>query len=97
MRSILLSFILLLGVSALNPADANASNEKAAEAALNNVDAIQAMALANQWKWSKEKIKTYVNSREVVFTFPSGRVKKVPLPKEKMIVAVAPFIRRTHS
>ena len=55
-----------------------------------------ALAIANQWRWTKKEIKSYVDSREVVFKFPDGRVKKVPLPKNKMIVAIAPYIRRTH-
>ncbi len=96
MRSILLSFILLLGISALNPADANAMDERATETALNNVDAVQAVAIANQLKWTNRKVKTYVNAHEVVFKFSNGRVKKIPLPDEKMLVAVAPYISRTH-
>ena len=34
--------------------------------------------------------------REVVFEFPKGRVKKIPLPEEKMLVAVAPYVNKTH-
>jgi hypothetical protein len=40
------------------------------EAVLENVDAIQALAIANQWKWSNKEIKSSVNSQEVVFQFP---------------------------
>jgi hypothetical protein len=54
------------------------------------------MAIANQWKWSQKDVKTSVTAREVVFQFSDGTVKKVPLPQEKMLVAVAPYIRRTH-
>jgi hypothetical protein len=32
----------------------------------------------------------------VVFEFPNGRVKKIPLPEEKMLVAVAPYVNKTH-
>jgi hypothetical protein len=66
------------------------------EAKLKNVDAIQAMEIANQWKWTQEEIKSHVTSREVVFEFPKGRVKKIPLPEEKMLVAVAPYVNKTH-
>ncbi len=71
-------------------------DKKSDEAALNNVDAVQAMAIANQWKWSKEEIKSYVTPQEVVFEFSNENVKKIPLPEEKMVVAVAPYIDRTH-
>ena len=93
MRSALLSFILFLGIGSLNPADAIQGDEKAAEARLNNIDAIQAMAIANQWRWSKGKIKSSVTPREVIFKFSNGRVKRIPIPKDKMVVAVAPYIR----
>lgn len=96
MKYLLLSFILLLGISSLLPRYALQGDEKSAEAALNNVDAIQAMAIANQWKWFKKKIKSHVTTREVVFKFPNGKVKRIPLPEEKMVVAVAPYIKRTH-
>jgi len=72
-------------------------DEKSAQAVLDNLDAVQAMAVANQWKWSQDKIKTHVTTREVVFKFSDGKVKRIPLPKEKMVVAVAPYIRKTHA
>ena len=90
------SFILLLGISSLLPTCALQSDEKSAEATLNNVDAIQAMAIANQWKWFKKEIKSYVTPREVVFKFSNGKIKRILLPEEKMVVAVAPYIKQTH-
>jgi hypothetical protein len=91
-----LPYIILLGISLLLPAYGVQAEEKSAEATLKNVDAVQAMAIANQWKWSKPKIRSYVDSKEVVFELSNGRVKRIPLPEEKMIVAVAPYVRRTH-
>jgi len=90
-------FILLLWVSSLIPAYAQQGDEKSVDTILKNADAIQAMAIANQWKWSKKEIKSYVTSREVVFKFPEGKVRKVPLPNDKFLVAVAPYIKRTHN
>ena len=87
-----LGFLLVLG--SLFAACGLRADEN--EAQLKNVDAIQAMEIANQWKWSKEKIKSHVTTREVVFEFPNGRVKKIALPEEKMLVAVAPYVTRTH-
>ena len=92
MKSIVLSFILLLGLSSLFSACGPQGDEKL----LNNVDAVQAMAIANEWKWSKKEIKSFVTSREVVFKFSKDKVKRILLPEEKMLVAVAPYINKTH-
>ena len=96
MRSVLLSFILFFGISSINPAYGGQSDEKSDEAFLNNVDAVQAMAIANQWWWFKKDIISYVTPREVVFKFSNGKVIRIPIPKDKMVVAVAPYIRQTH-
>jgi hypothetical protein len=96
MRFPLPAFILLFGITLLVPACSGQGGGKSDEAALKNVDAVQAIAIANQWKWSKKEIKSYVTPREVIFEFPNGRVKKIPLPKDKMYVAVAPYITQTH-
>ncbi len=81
------------------------SNEESLEAALDGIDAVQAMALANEWRWSPMKIISVVTTREIIFTFPSKKVKynlnkgnerRIPLPDDKMVVAVAPYIKQTH-
>lgn len=92
MKSIVLSFILLLGLSPLFSACGPQGDEKL----LNNVDAVQAMAIANEWNWSKKEITSFVTPQEVVFKFSKDKVKKIPLPTDKMLVAVAPYINRTH-
>ena len=94
MKYLSVSFILLLGLGSLFTACGLLADEN--EAALENVDAMKAMEIANQWKWSKKEIKSHVTTREVVFEFPKGRVKKIPLPEEKMLVAVAPYVNQTH-
>ena len=70
--------------------------ESALMSQLDGLNAHQALALANQWHWEKQPVRTHVTSKEVVFQFESGTVKKIPLPPEEMMVAVAPFINRTH-
>lgn len=96
MKAHVIALILLLGIISAFPAYALQRDEKFNESVLENVDAIQAMAIANQWNWSNKEIKSTVNSREVVFQFPDGKVKKIPLPEEKMVVALAPYIKGTH-
>jgi hypothetical protein len=63
---------------------------------LDGLNAHQALALANQWHWEKQPVRTHITSKEVVFQFESGTVKKIPLPADEMMVAVAPFINQTH-
>ena len=96
MKSSILSFIFIFGINSFFPVFALQGDEKPAEDALQDVDAVQAIAIANQWKWSKKRIKTYVNSREVVFKFPDGKVKRFLLTQDKMVVAIAPYLRKTH-
>ncbi len=90
------SFILLLWISSLLPAYAQQGGGKSVETILETADTIQAIAIANQWNWSNKEIKSYVTSREVVFKFSDGKVKKVPLPNDKFLVSLAPYIKRTH-
>jgi hypothetical protein len=95
MKTILVS-LFSLGIILLSPVHAFAGNNGSVEAMLNNADAIQAMAIANEWHWTKKEITSFVTSREVVFKFSKDKVKMIPLPEDKMLVAVAPYIKRTH-
>lgn len=96
MKFIITPLILMLWVISLVPAYAQQGDGNSLETILKNVDAIQAMEIANQWKWTQKKVKSYVTAREVVFKLPDGKVKKVPLPGDQFLVAVAPYIKRTH-
>lgn len=72
------------------------SYKTALETALERADALQSISLANQTKSSERGIKSFVNSQEVVFQFPGGDMKKIRLPEDKMMVAIAPYKKRTH-
>jgi hypothetical protein len=80
----------------LTNTSAFAMSESALIDQLDGLNAHQALALANQWHWEKQPVRTHITSKEVVFQFESGRVKKIPLPADEMMVAVAPFIDKTH-
>jgi hypothetical protein len=88
--------IIVLALMALAPFAAQANNLQAYEQLVDDIDAVQAMAFANQWKWTQNDITSYVTPQEVVFEFPNKRVKKVSLPEDKMVVAVAPYLTYTH-
>lgn len=98
MKYLLLSVVIvfLVMVSSLSPVSSPQADVSSDEARLSNADPFQAMAIANQWKWSRNKIKSHVTPREVVFEFPDGKMKRVALPENSMLVVVAPYITRTH-
>lgn len=88
--------IFLFSISFQIPTMANQGYDKSTEAVLKGVDAKTALKIANQWKWTKKEIKSYVNTREVVFKFPDGKIRKILLPDNEIMVAVAPYIQNTH-
>jgi hypothetical protein len=97
MKRFVFTLILVLGTSQIFSACESEKKASSPESLLNNADAHQAMALANQWKWSQEEIKSYVTSSDVVFEFPDGKIKRIPLPADKMVVAIAPYVKKTHT
>jgi hypothetical protein len=96
MRYLTILLVVFLGMNVPLPAYGVEGKEKSAYVSLDNIDAVQAMEIANQWKWTRKEVKSYVTPQGVIFIFPDKRVKGIPLPKDKMVVAVAPYINRTH-
>ncbi len=88
---------LLIGVTLLFQACTSQNEGESPKAALTNLDAMQAMALANEWKWSHKDIKSYVTPREIVFQFSDKTKHSVPLLEDKMVVAIAPYEKQTHT
>lgn len=97
MKSPSIFIAFLLGIFVLCPTGVAQVAGKSDEAVLENIDAMQAVAIANEWKWTKKDVKTSVDSRELIFEFPDGKVKRIVLPKDKMYIAIAPYIERTHT
>ena len=94
-RLLMIITVVSLAVFLTNTS-AFAMNESALIDQLDGLNAHQALALANQWYWEKQPVRTHITSKEVVFQFESGSVKKIPLPADEMMVAIAPFIDKTH-
>lgn len=88
--------LVILSLLVAVPIAASANNLDNYKQMVDKMDAMQAMAFANQWKWSQGEITSHVTPQEVVFEFPDKTVKKVPLPKDKMVVAIAPYLTYTH-
>ena len=63
---------------------------------LKNVSAMEAVAIANELKWESTDVKSYVTTHEVVFKISNGQLMKIRLPKDRMLVAVAPYMNQTH-
>jgi len=89
--------IIGLCIISLSLPNALQADYKSLMTQLKNVDAIQAVALANQWRWTEKSITIYIDAQEIVFKFPDGKVKKIPIPEDKMLVAIAPYIKQTHT
>jgi hypothetical protein len=96
MKYLIICLILILGTFSAFEADAFQDSKNPADVDFENIDAVEAIAIANEWKWSQKDVKSSVTAREVVFEFADGTKKTIPLPEEKMLVAVAPYINRTH-
>ena len=96
MRYSMILLVVFWGMSVSIPAYAVKGDEESAYVSLDNIDAVQAMEIANQWKWTRKEVKSYVTPQGVIFIFPDKRVKGIPLPKDRMVVAVAPYINQTH-
>ena len=88
--------IILWTISLCSPNALQAGHQSLLDE-LENLDAIQAVALANQWRWTNKQVTIYANANEIVFKFPDGQVKTIPMPENKMLVAVAPYITKTHT
>jgi hypothetical protein len=84
----LVAFSLVLG------AVVHAQVPAATPAALQGVDAVAAMDLANAWKG--QAVTSFVTPRAVHFAFPDGQEVEVALPDDVMLVSVAPFLVNTH-
>lgn len=54
----------------------------------------EAMALANQWMGNG--VTTFVTAKAVEFEFAGGKTASVRLPRDEMVVAVAPYVDQTH-
>jgi hypothetical protein len=66
------------------------------DANLDGLTARQAVALANKWSEAKLPVKTFINPREIVFDFGNGKTRRIPLPADEMMIAIAPYVQRTH-
>jgi hypothetical protein len=84
--SLFAASVVSLQLFAARPLDAN----------LDGLTARQAVALANKWCEEKQPVKTFINPREIVFDFGNGKTRRIPLPADEMMIAIAPYVQKTH-
>ena len=89
-------FIIVLGLIWLGPSKPIEAADQAPVNMVQGIDAKQALKIANQWRWTHKDITSYIDTREVVFKFPDGNITEIPLPKDEVMIAVAPYIKNTH-
>ena len=88
--------IAAVGLLLMISSHATAYDEGLLRQRLQNVSAMEAVAIANELKWESGSVKSYVTANEVVFKFSNGKLTKIRLPKDRMLVAVAPYMNQTH-
>ena len=85
---------ILTGLLVLMLAAAGA--QSATPAQVSGLDARQAVALANQWGAAGVPVQSVVTTEAVSFTWPDGRRAEVPMLKDAVYIAIAPYVNRTH-
>ncbi len=88
--------IVAIGLILMISTQAIAYDEGLLRQRLKNVSAIEAVAIANELKWESSDIKSYATTQKVIFKFSDGQLTKIRLPKDRMLVAVAPYMNQTH-
>ena len=88
--------IAAIGLILMISSQAIAYDEGLLRQKLKNVSAIEAVAIANELKWESSSVKSYVTAHEVVFKFSNGQLTKIRLPKDRMLIGVAPYMNQTH-
>ena len=95
--SLLAAAVMALGAAGWSPlSHAAASSAPPGPEAFSGLSAEQAIALANRWRDEGRQVQTFVTDRALEAVWPDGRRASVPLPQNRMYVAVAPYIRTTH-
>jgi len=63
---------------------------------LDNLNAREALALANKWKTSNPEITSFIEPDKLIVQFPGKITVEIPLPEDSMMIALAPYVNKTH-
>jgi len=103
--SLLILFSLLLASCADSrrtagtdaPAAARSASPRIGPELLEGLSAREALALANKWGTATPEVQSFVDTEAVKVTFKkSGKTVEIPLPADRLVVAFAPYISKTH-
>jgi Periplasmic copper-binding protein CueP len=99
-----LIFIILLNLAACG----NKSNQKVQVTSTNPIEGAisptvldelnirEALELANKWKTSNPEITSFITPNTLNFEFDDKKKIEISLPHDSMIIAIAPYIEKTH-
>ncbi len=74
-----------------------ARSKRPSAAKVRGLDAKAALSVANEWGPGEKGVTSFVDQRKVGFTFSGGDAVEIPLPESQMVIAIAPYINRTHT
>lgn len=60
------------------------------------LDALEAMALANKLGEGENSFTSHVTPESINIEIPGGKTFSIPLPEDRMVVAIAPYVKTTH-
>jgi hypothetical protein len=92
----ILLFLVFLSPAVLFGQTVQVNNSGPSPEMLNGLSAKEAVSLANEWALSGNGVTSFVTTESVNFSFPDGQEVSIPLPEDKFLVAVAPYVRKTH-
>jgi len=98
MKSIktILTFVLI-NIILISMANGQAGGDsKQLIASLEGIDAYEALKIANEWREKNYNVTSSVDAEAVRFIFPDKKRISIPLPEDLMVVAIAPYVSRTH-
>jgi len=89
--------LLLIDAGTAFPEEASPASRPVPES-LQGLSLEEVLQLANAWGMNSEENKaiSFVTGREIHLQFPEGPNIVYPPPPDRMLVAIAPYIRKTH-
>jgi hypothetical protein len=81
--------------------DDDVSNEafevEASSGMFEGLDALEAMTLANKLGEGENSFTSYVTTENIHIEIPGGETFSIRLPEDRMVVAIAPYVKTTHN
>lgn len=100
-----LTLIILLIFSACSPKNTGETQAKVTKPTkstvsptmLEGLNARGALVLANKWKTSNPEVTSFITPDKLNFEFPNKKKVEISLPEDSMMIAIAPYVDKTHT